>query len=174
MKVFWTNDAYLQDKARYAEKDNVLFYLRWFRVAQNTKCRFLKCILKLMIKPYETIHGIEIPIDTDIKGGLFIGHPYNITINRESIIGKNVNIHKGVTIGKENRGKRKGAPIIGSSVWIGINSTVVGHVHIGDDVLIAPNTLVNIDVPSHSIVIGSPCKIVHKDYATIEYVNNLV
>ena len=37
---------------------------------------------------------------------------------------------------------------------------------IGDDVLIAPNTLVNRDVPSHSIVIGCPMKIVHRDHAT--------
>ena len=38
---------------------------------------------------------------------------------------ENCNIHKGVTIGQENRGKRKGTPVIGDEVWIGINATIV-------------------------------------------------
>ena len=59
---------------------------------------------------------------------MYIGHPYNITINSEVVIGENVNIHKGVTIGQENRGKRKGCPVIGNKVWIGVNATIVGAV----------------------------------------------
>ncbi|WP_449132892.1 hypothetical protein [Senegalimassilia anaerobia] len=83
-------------------------------------------------------------------------------------------MHKGVTIGQENRGKRKGAPVLGDCVWLGINSTVVGGVRLGDDVLVAPNTYVNCDVPSHSIVIGNPCKIISRDGATDGYVNRRV
>ena len=67
-----------------------------------------------------------------------------------------------------------GAPIIGNRVFLGINSTVVGKITIGDDVLIAPNSYVNCDVPSHSVVIGNPCKIIHKDNATDGYVEFLV
>jgi serine O-acetyltransferase len=43
---------------------------------------------------------------------------------------------------------------------------VVGKITIGDDVLIAPNTFVNFDVPSHSVVVGSPGVIHHRDFAT--------
>ena len=99
-------------------------------------------------------------------------YTYNITINPNAVIGKNCNIHKGVTIGQENRGKRKGVPTIGNSVWIGVNAIVVGNITIGDDVLIAPNSYVNCNVPSHSIVIGNPCKIIARDNATEKYVNN--
>ena len=67
-----------------------------------------------------------------------------------------------------------GAPIIGNQVYLGINSTVVGKVKIGDDVLIAPNAYVNCDVPSHSIVIGNPCKIIYRDNATEGYAGFLV
>lgn len=56
----------------------------------------------------------------------------------------NCNIHKGVTIGQENRGKRQGTPIIGDNVWIGMNVTIVGNIKIGNDVLIAPNTYLNL------------------------------
>ena len=106
-------------------------------------------------------------------GGIYIGHAYNITINGKAIVGKNCNIHKGVVIGQTNRGQRKGAPIIGDRVWIGINAAVVGGITIGDDVLIAPNSFVNVDVPSHSVVFGNPCIIKHRDWATEGYVNNL-
>ena len=47
-------------------------------------------------------------------------------------------------------------------------------VKIGNDVLIAPNTFVNIDIPDHSIVFGNPCIIKHKDNATEGYINNIV
>ena len=106
--------------------------------------------------------------------GLYIGHPYNITINSEAKLGSNINIHKGDTIGQENRGGRKGVPQIGNMVWIGINSTIVGNIIVGDDVLIAPNSYVNCDIPSHSVVIGNPCKIIHRDNATESYINNKV
>ena len=89
-------------------------------------------------------------------------------------MGKNINLSTGVTIGQENRGKRKGAPTIGNNVWIGPNAVIVGKITIGDDVLIAPLTYVNFDVPSHSIVIGNPGKIIHQDNATEEYINRTV
>lgn len=57
---------------------------------------------------------------------------------------------------------------------VGINSTIVGRVRIGNDVMIAPNTFVNFDVPSHSIVIGNPAVIHHKDNATKGYVSFVV
>lgn len=115
---------------------------------------------------------MKINLGTEIGGGLYIGHPFCITINPDAKIGSNVNLHRGVLIGQENRGKRKGAPIIGDEVWIGINAAIVGKIVIGDDVLIAPNSYVNCNVPSHSIVIGNPCRIIHKDNATENYVNH--
>lgn len=53
-------------------------------------------------------------------------------------------------------------PTIGDEVWIGVNTTIVGKVTIGDDVLIAPNAFANCDIPSHSVVFGNPCIIKHK------------
>lgn len=87
------------------------------------------------------------------------------------MIGARCNIHKGVTIGQENRGKRKGTPKIGDEVWIGVNATIVGNINIGNDVLIAPNSYVNCDVPSHSVVLGNPCIIKHVENATEGYIN---
>ena len=114
-------------------------------------------------------YGLEILSD-NLGPGLYIGHAHNINVNPEVIIGKNCNLNKGCTLGKENRGKRKGAPILGDNVWIGTNSVVVGKVHIGNDVLIAHNAYVNFDVPDHSIVLGNPGNIIKKGNATEGYI----
>lgn len=75
-----------------------------------------------------------------------------------------------VTIRQENRGKRKGVPTICDEVWIGVNTTIVGKVSIGDDVLIGPNAFVNCDIPSYSVVFGNPYIIKHKDNAIEGYI----
>lgn len=128
----------------------------------------------MVLSYYRNKYGIEIPRQTTIGKGLYLGHAWNISINPETIIGDNCNIHKGVTIGKENRGHRKGTPKIGSFVWIGVNSTIVGNISIGDDVLIAPNSYVNCDIPAHSIVFGNPCIVKPSSFATENYINKTV
>lgn len=135
---------------------------------------FILLIYKILNKITQFLYCCEISPCAKIGEGLYIGHPYGITINPAVVIGKNCNIHKGLTIGQENRGKRKGTPRIGNEVWIGINVTIVGNVIIGDDVLIAPNTYINQDVPSHSVVFGNPCQIKHKENATEGYINNKI
>ena len=146
-------------------------FLYILRKAQCASNRFSRFFWRIMYRLICESHGMEISRTACIGKGLYIGHPYNITINGKATIGEFCNIHKGILIGQENRGKRKGVPVIGNRVWIGINAAIVGNVHIGDDVLIAPNSYVNCDVPDHSIVFGNPCVIKHKDNATEGYVN---
>jgi serine O-acetyltransferase len=132
-------------------------YIYYVRRAQFSSNRYLLLWYRWKLKGMKIKYGLEIDYRSKIGGGLYLGHPYGITVNPEAVIGENCNLHKNVTIGAENRGKRKGAPKIGNSVWIGANSTIVGDITIGDDVLIAPNSFVNRDVPSHCIVFGNPC-----------------
>ena len=103
-----------------------------------------------------------------------IGHLGRVIIHPDAKLGKNINIGTGVTIGMENRGKRKGAPEISDNCWIGTNAVIVGNIKIGSDVLIAPLTYVNFDVPDHSVVIGNPGRIIPKENATQDYVCNRV
>lgn len=152
----------------------ILHFLKVLRTAQCTNNKLLKVLCKLILRRYRLKYGLEISPSTSIGKGLYIGHAFNITINPHAVIGDWCNIHKGVVIGQENRGKRKGVPHIGNKVWIGINAAIVGNITIGNDVLIAPNSYVNCDVPSHSIVFGNPCIIKHRDNATEEYINDVV
>ena len=114
-------------------------------------------------------YGLEILSD-NVGPGLYLGHAHNINVSPLANIGKNRNLNKECTIGRENRGKRIGSPTLGDGVWVGSNSMVVGNIHIGNDVLIAPNAYVNFDLPEHSIVIGNPAKIIKKENATDSYI----
>lgn len=143
-----------------------LRYMIYFRHAQSTNNKFVKLYFDWQLFRMSRKYGIEIKSNTKIGKGFCMTHPYNITISPYAIIGDNVTMMKGSTIGLA----RNGAPTIGNCVYIGLNSTVIGKITIGDDVLIAPNTMVNVNVPSNSIVIGSPCKIIPKDNPTKNYI----
>lgn len=155
-------------------RSNEIKYMYWFRKAQSTRNPISKAFAKLKLRDLSQKTNIQIPSATKIGEGFYIGHCGRIIINPCAILGKNINISTGVTIGQENRGKRKGAPTISDNVWIGTNPVIVGNITIGTDVLIAPLSYVNFDVPDHSIVIGNPAKIVHKENATEGYINRTV
>lgn len=151
-----------------------LKYIALFRKTNACRFRPLKLYYTLKLKIMSNKTYIQIPARTQIGEGFYIGHSGSVVINPEAKLGKNINIATGVTIGYENRGERKGAPTLEGNCWIGTNSAVVGNVKIGEDVLIAPLTFVNFDVPAHSIVIGNPAKIIHKENATKDYIQNKV
>ena len=169
-------ELYQADLSRYGtkikgERKKFHYFLRKIQTEQKL---LLRLYFRYRFSKIKSKMHIELSASSKIGKGLYLGHPYCITINPDAEIGSNCNIHKGVTIGQENRGARKGVPSIGNCVWIGINATIIGNVTIGDDVLIAPNSYVNCDVPAHSVVFGNPCVIKHRDNATENYINRIV
>ena len=151
-----------------------LKYIKLFRKANGCKNPFLRLFYTFRLLRLSQKTGIQIPARTSIGEGFYIGHQGRVIINSSAKLGKNINIGTGVTIGIENRGKRKGTPTIGDDCWIGTNAVIVGNIKIGSDVLIAPLTYVNFDVPDHSIVIGNPGRIIPRENATENYICNRV
>jgi serine O-acetyltransferase len=149
------------------------FRYTWFlrKTASTSKYSPFGIFYRIMLSHYKYKYGFQIPATTIIGKGFFIGHFGTIVINSKAIIGDNCNFSHGVTIGKANRGKAKGVPVLGDRVWVGTGAVIVGNVKIGSDVLIAPNAYVNFDVPSHSIVLGNPGKIIERQNPTEGYIN---
>ena len=141
-------------------------YICLYRKYQANKNTFWGKIFKYKLHKLEDKTGISFEYNTSVGKGLIIGHWGKIVINGATRFGNYFFITHGVTIGRDIRGKREGVPTFGDRVCVRANSTIVGRVKIGNDVLIAPNTFVNFDVPDHSIVIGNPAKIIHRDNAT--------
>lgn len=168
-RMFGTKNKFLCQKFKNMIFSHNLRFLYWLRKAE--KGNFLG---KILCYRYSRKYGLEISPSAKIGKGLYLGHPYNITVGSDCIIGENVNLHKGCTIGTSVGIGKIGSPIIGSQVYIGINATLVGKIVIGDDVVIAPGAFVNFDLPSHSVVVGNPGSIHHKENATYGYINNRV
>lgn len=119
-------------------------------------------------------YGFQISPHATIGKGLYLGHFGTIVVGNEVVIGDNCNLSPNVIIGRTNRGRYIGSPRIGNSVWIGSGAILVGNISIGDNVLIAPNSYVNFDVPKNSIVVGNPAVVHPSKHATEEYINNIV
>jgi serine O-acetyltransferase len=111
-------------------------------------------LLKLLIL---NVTKVWIPPQVTIGSDFHIIHAEgSLSIHPDVVIGNRCGVMHNVTIGT-NMGP--GAPTIGDDVFIGVNSTVLGRIRIGDRVRIGANTAVSTNVPSDSIVIGSPAKI---------------
>lgn len=144
-------------------------YIFYFRMAQYAQNTFSRIFWKFLLRRFMLKTGIQIPIRTKIGAGFRIVHFGHIIVNPNAIIGKNFNVYPGVTIG-HSEGKKFGSPVIGKNVCILSNAIVVGGITIGDNVVIAPNSFVNFDVPANSIVIGNPGMITVKDKPSQKYI----
>ena len=105
------------------------------------------------------MRGLMIENFSNIGDNLQLPHGLNIIVNPEAIIGNNVTIYQGVTIGVIHRGPKKGAPTLQDNVQIGPNAVVVVKITIGHDSIIAGNSFVNFDIPPYATVIGNPAQI---------------
>ena len=125
---------------------------------------------RALLRHYSYKYGFQIMPNTRIGKGLYIGHIGPVVINGKAEIGENCTITHLVTVGQANRGEREGYPKFGNRVWIGAGAVVVGKIVIGDNVLIAPNSYVNFDVPGNSIVTGNPAVVKQHPNPTEGYI----
>ncbi|MBC8414061.1 MAG: cysteine--tRNA ligase [Nitrospira sp.] len=113
------------------------------------------------------ITGIEIHPGATIGSGFFIDHGMGVVIGETTVIGDDVLLYQGVTLG--GTGKEKGIrhPRIGNNVVIGAGTKVLGAIRIGDNVKIGANSVVLTSVPENSIVVGVPGRVIKKKVVKI-------
>ena len=105
------------------------------------------------------VTGADIPLNSNIGGGLLLTHPNGVVIFPGAIIGPNCLIFQQVTIG--TGGPKPGAPVLGGHVDVGAGAKILGGVKIGDHAVIGANAVVHRDVPRGGTAVGVPAKVVH-------------
>lgn len=121
------------------------FWARWFsqRTARKT--------------------GIEIHPGASIGKGLFIDHGHGVVIGETTIIGDNVTLYQGVTLGGTGKEKGKRHPTIGDNVMISAGAKVLGSFLVGQNSKIGAGSVVLSEVPPNSTVVGVPGRVVKRD-----------
>ena len=107
--------------------------------------------------------GIEIHPGADIGRRLFIDHGMAVVIGETSIIGDDVTIYQGVTLGGTGKEKGKRHPTIGNSVTIGSGAKILGNITVGDNCRVGAGSVVLRSVPENSTIVGVPGHIVLRD-----------
>jgi len=113
--------------------------------------------LEIWQKAVEILTGISISCEASIGPGLYIGRRH-IFIGKDAILGAHCSLSHGVTIGESGRGTQRGTPRLGDRVLILTNAVLAGKLSVGDDAIIAPNSLVIYDVAESSVMMGVPAK----------------
>ena len=153
---FWTMVVYRFGRWRYTIRSRVL------RLPFSILYKALKIVS-------ESATGTEFPCEIITGRRLRIEHSFDIVVSGDAVIGDDVVIRNGVTIGLRHEGKR-GSPTIGNRVDIGAGAKILGPIFIGDDVSIGANAVVIQDIPAGCIAVGVPARILQKTGAAKERV----
>ncbi len=113
--------------------------------------------------------GIEIHPGATIGKGLFIDHGNGVIIGETAIIGDNVTLYQGVTLGGTEKGKRH--PTIKDNVMISAGAKVIGSFTVGENAKIGAGSVVVDEVPPNSTVVGIPGRVVKRDNIRIPRVD---
>lgn len=100
------------------------------------------------------VTGIEIHPGAKIGRRFVIDHGMGIVIGETAVIGDDVLIYHGVTLGGKEFTRTKRHPTIGNNVMIGAESIVLGNITIGDNVRIGAGSVIVKDVEPNSVVVG--------------------
>lgn len=107
--------------------------------------------------------GIEIHPGATIGKGLFIDHGHGVVIGETAILGDNVTLYQGVTLGGTGKEKGKRHPTLGNNVMVSAGAKILGSFTVGDNSKIGAGSVVLSEIPPNSTVVGVPGRVIKRD-----------
>lgn len=151
--------SFLEVLLTYAGLHAIIFY----RIANRLFRLKIPFSPRLISQFAKWLTGIEIHPGATINTGLFIDHGMGVVIGETSVIGNNVTLFQGVTLGGTGKERGKRHPTLGNDIVVGAGAKILGNITIGDNVQIGANAVVVRNVPSNSTVVGVPGRIVRRE-----------
>ncbi|WP_437582303.1 serine O-acetyltransferase EpsC [Paramicrobacterium sp. CJ85] len=105
-----------------------------------------------------SITGIEIHPGARIGRRFFIDHGMGVVIGETAVIGDDVMLYHGVTLGGKGGGKGKRHPTIGDGVTVGAGAKILGPIVVGNGCIVGANAVVTKDAEPQSVLVGVPAK----------------
>jgi serine O-acetyltransferase len=134
-----------------------------YRVIHRLWAWRIPLLPRLLSEVVHRLTGIDIHPGATIGRGFFIDHGTGVVIGGTAIVGDDVTIYQGVTLGGTSLQRKKRHPTLGNNVVVGSGAAVLGDITIGDNVKIGANSVVVKDVPPNSTVVGIPGRVVLQD-----------
>ncbi len=107
--------------------------------------------------------GVDIHPGALLGRRLFIDHATGVVIGETAIVGNDVTMYQGVTLGGTGKGHGKRHPTVCDGVFIGNNANLLGNITIGENSRVGAGSVVLSDVPPNSTVVGVPAHIVYRN-----------
>jgi len=123
----------------------------------------LYLVARLISQWARWMNGIEIHPGAQIGKRLFIDHGMGVVIGETAIVGDDVTIYQGVTLGGTGKDKGKRHPTILSHVVIGTGAQVLGNITVGVNSRVGAASVVIDDVPDNSTIVGVPGHIIFRN-----------
>ncbi len=159
-------DAVLErDPAAKSRLEVVLLYsglhaLWGFRVHHWLWTHRWKFLARALSQAARLITGIEIHPGAQIGRRFFVDHGMGVVIGETTIVGDDVTLYQGVTLGGTGKETGKRHPTIRNNVVIGTGARVLGNITVGENSRVGANSVVLRDVPDNSTIVGVPGHIV--------------
>jgi serine O-acetyltransferase len=122
--------------------------------------RFPARILSQVIR---LLTGVEIHPAATIGRRLFIDHGMGVVIGETAILGEDITLYQGVTLGGTGKERGKRHPTLRSGVFVGNNANILGNITIGENSRVGAGSVVLRDVPPDSTVVGVPAHIIYRE-----------
>ena len=134
--------------------------LLWHRVIHSLWKMHLKWLARMLSQLSRLLTGIEIHPGAQIGRRFFIDHGMGVVIGETAVIGDDVTLYHGVTLGGTSWSKGKRHPTLGNNVVVGAGAKVLGPITLFDGARVGSNAVVVKDVPENATVVGIPGHIV--------------
>lgn len=162
-----TLDLFLFDYQRYFPNDNIILLqnilnkielqgILLYRLARNYFLLNRERDANFCSLLGRFLSGFEIYYSAEIGKALKINHGLGMVVGARVKIGDNALLHQGITFGDKNGGR----PVIGNNVIIYAGAKIIGKITIGDNCVLAANTVCFVNIPDNKTVVGIPARII--------------
>lgn len=140
----------------------MLNVVNWYRVARWLHLRGIRWVPTLIDYLVRLVFACWLPHTARVGKNLVLGYGgLGVVIHSDAVIGDNVHIDQGVTVG--GSGTRYGVPKIEQGVYIGAGAKILGPVTVGECSVIGANAVVITDIPARSVAVGVPSRLIKTD-----------
>ncbi len=123
----------------------------------------LRLPARVLAQVVRSITGIEIHPAAQLGHRLFIDHGMGVVIGETAIVGDDVTLYQGVTLGGTGKERGKRHPTLCDRVFVGNNANILGDITIGENSRVGAGSVVLQDVPPNSTVVGVPAHIIYRE-----------